>query len=206
MRVNTACTDGSILANGNESGAAMSSLATTQRTAIGDAMEWTERLRDSSVIKIRPIGPADADRERAFLERLSPEYRAYRFLGLIKASDASVVRELTQVDPACEVALVAIVESAEGDREIGVARYRASSDNSHCDSAVTVDPAWQQRGVGSVLMRHLIEVAHGRGIRRMYSADAARCEGAHLLAERLGFHSRPDPEDPLITTFELTLA
>jgi GNAT superfamily N-acetyltransferase len=184
----------------------MAALATSNKTAISDAMEWTERLHDGCVVEIRPISPADVQREKAFLSRLSPEYRAYRFLGLIKGSDESVVRELTRVDPACEVALVAIVNAPEGGREIGVARFRASSDGSHCDCAVTVDPAWQQRGVGRVLMRRLIEVARARGVRRMYAADAARCDGAHLLAERLGFHSRPDPEDPLVTTFELTLS
>jgi hypothetical protein len=32
-----------------------------------------------------------------------------------------------------------------------------------------------------------------------------RCAEAHHLAERLGFHCRPDPEDPIVTTFELLL-
>lgn len=169
-------------------------------------LEWTQRLRDGSVVHIRPIDPADVSRERAFLARLSPEYRAYRFLGLIKSPSEGVVRELTEIDPDTEVALVALVGNGEGDEiEVGVARYRTGGDGSHCDCAVTVDPLWQQRGVGNALMRHLIQVARRRGIKRMYSADAARCEGAHLLAERLGFHRRPDPEDPLVSTFELVL-
>jgi hypothetical protein len=42
------------------------------------------------------------------------------------------------------------------------------------------------------------------GIRRTYAVDP-RCAGAHRLAECLGFHCRPDPEDPVVTTFELAL-
>jgi GNAT superfamily N-acetyltransferase len=186
-------------------GCAMPALAISKKTAIRDAMHWVERV-DDVLVDIRPIGPADQQREAAFLSRLPPEYHAYRFLGLIKTPSRGVARELTRVDHACEVALVAIVKSADGDREIGVARFRASADGSHCDCAVTVDPEWQQRGIGRRLMRHLIDVARERGIRRMYAADAARCAGAHRLAERLGFHRRPDPEDPLVTTFELRLA
>lgn len=183
----------------------MSPLAPSKQTAIGEAMDWTERLRDGNLVHIRPISPADAKREWAFMSRLPPEYRAYRFLGLIKGSNEGVARELTQVDPAREVTLVAIAKAPDGDVEIGAARYCSSPDGVHCDCAVTVDPAWQHLGVGRLLMGHLIDVARARGIRRMYAIDAARCAGGHQLAERLGFHPRPDPEDPVVNTFELVL-
>jgi acetyltransferase len=183
----------------------MPSPAAATSHAAPPAREWTERLRDGSVIRIRPIAPADLRREHAFLARLSPEYRAYRFLGLIKPPDESVARELTAVDPACETALVALADTADGEIEIGVARCCTGADGTHGDCAVTVDPAWQRRGVGWRLMQRLIELARARGVQRMYAADAARCAEVHHLAERLGFRRRPDPEDPLVDTFELTL-
>jgi len=183
----------------------MTALAASARSAMADTFEWKERLRDGNVLHIRPIRPADAGRESAFLSRLSPEYRAYRFIGLIKRPDESVARELTCVDQEHEVALVALVHDRSGGTEVGAARYCCGHDGSRCDCAVTVDPQWQQRGVGRLLMRHLIEVARMRGVRRMYAVDPVRCAGAHFLAERLGFHCRPDPEDPIVTTFELIL-
>jgi len=169
------------------------------------SMQWTERLRDGTVLHIRPITSADAPREHAFLSHLSPELRAFRFLGLIKNASESVARELATDDPSDEVTLVGLVNDGETEIEIGVARYRARREGAHCDCAVTVDPDWQQRGIASTLMQHLIDVARVRGIRRMYAVDAARSAGVHLLAERLGFHSRLDPEDPAVTTFELKL-
>src|SRR5215468_1340652 len=164
-------------------------------------LEWSERLRDGYVVSIRPIRPGDAQREREFLARLPSEFRAYRFLGLIKRPDDAVAHELTHVDPACEFALVAIARNDE----VGVAQYRTRGNGTCCDCSVTVDPLWQQRGVGRLLMLHLIDVARWRGIQRMYAVDPVRCAGAHKLAERLGFHCRPDPEDPIVTTFELVL-
>jgi GNAT superfamily N-acetyltransferase len=164
-----------------------------------------ERLRTGAVIQIRPISPSDTPSERAFLARLPPEYVSYRFLGLIKNCSDDVAHELTHIDPSCEVALVAITKVAEGEAQIGVAQYRVRGDGHCCDCAVTVDPEWQHCGVGRLLMLRLIEVAHARGIRRMYAVDPVRCAGAHRLAECLGFHCRPDPEDPVVTTFELTL-
>jgi GNAT superfamily N-acetyltransferase len=183
----------------------MTSTATSTKTAIAEKMEWIERLRDGTVVHIRPIGPGDATREWAFLSHLPPEDRSYRFLGLIKGASKESALELTRIDPDTEVALVAIVKTGAGDVEVGVARYGVGPDRKHCDCAVTVDPQWQQRGVADLLMRRLIEVARVRGIRRMYAVDPVRCAGAHHLAERLGFHCRPDPEDPAVTTFELLL-
>ena len=165
---------------------------------------WAEQLFDGTTVCIRPICPEDAGREQEFLTHLSPELRAYRFLGLVKTPTASVAREL-----ACEtddgVTLIALVKQGDAELEVGAARYRAHDEAASCDCAVTIHPDWQRRGVGMLLMQHLIDSARARGIRHMYAADAARCAGTHSLAERLGFHPRPDPEDPAVTTFELEL-
>ena len=171
------------------------------------ALCWEEYARNGVVVQIRPICPLDKTRERAFLERLSAESRANRFIGLVKDISDGVAEELTCVDPTREVTLAAFAHPGHREVEIGAACYRASEDGSRCDCTVTVDPAWQKLGIGTALMRHLIEVAHSRGIRRMYAAAVTQGAGApHTLAERLGFHARPDPEDPIVTTFELDLA
>ena len=172
-----------------------------------DIAEASQRvsLQNGRPAWIRPISLEDVERERRFLSRLSPESRAYRFLGLIKEANDAVARELTEVDPQREVVLGAFSIEDGCEIEIGVARFLASRDGTHCDCTVTVDPAWQKLGVGRSLMHRLIDIARARGVRRMYAVDAARCAGVHSIAERLGFHARPDPEDPAVTTFELRL-
>lgn len=166
--------------------------------------EHTEHLFDGTAVRVRPISPADVGREQEFLTHLSPELRAYRFLGLVKNIAPNVVEELTR-DASDEITLIALVGDKETELEVGAARYRTHTDPTRCDCAVTIDPEWQRRGVGTLLMRQLIEIARRRGIRFMYAADAARCAGVHTLAERLGFRARLDPEDPAVTTFELEL-
>ncbi|MFC4762889.1 GNAT family N-acetyltransferase [Dyella koreensis] len=164
-----------------------------------------ERLRDGSVVYIRPILHTDASLEKSFLSRLTPEGLSYRFLGLVKDSSPETARELTHIDASREFALAALSIDGDQEKEIGVACYRLSDDGRRCDCAVTVDPTWQNRGVGRALMQHLIGVARAQGVQRMYAVDAVRCAGAHALAQYLGFHSRPDPEDPAVVTFELEL-
>jgi acetyltransferase len=165
---------------------------------------WKGRLRDGRLIHIRPVDSSDISLERDFLSRLTPEGLSYRFLGLVKDNSEEAARELTDFDPR-EFALAAIADEDGGEVEVGVACYRTSDDGARCDCAVTVDPAWQKCGVGGILMQHLIGMARLRGIRRMYAVDAVRCAGAHALAGHLGFHSRPDPDDPASVTFELEL-
>lgn len=174
---------------------------------IDAGLHWIVPLHDGNVVRIRQLTPSDARREKAFLSRLPSEQRRYRFVGLVKPVDDAVVRELTCVDPACEVALGAFAFApADGEEiEIGAAHYCTDAEGVHCDCSVAVDPTWQKRGVGRALMRRLIDIARRNGIHRMYAMDGDGHAGAHSLAERLGFRSRPDPEDPLVTTFELVL-
>lgn len=165
---------------------------------------WTEPLRDGLVVQIRPLLPQDQGRERAFLTRLPQDSLARRFVTLVKPIDDTVVRELTNPDPACEATIGAFVPGGDGEIEVGAASYSVRPDGIHCDCTVTVDPDWQKLGVGRALMKRLIAIAREHGVHRMY-ATTEHHAGAHALGEHLGFHARPDPEDPLVTTYELVL-
>jgi acetyltransferase len=162
------------------------------------------RLNNGALVHLRPIRSADAKLEYDFLSHLSPEYRSYRFLGLVKSPSPEVAQELTHPDPG-EVVLTAMVEDENRFREIGVARFRPRTGHGSCDCAVTVDPEWQRLGIGRLLMESLIEVARTHGMQQMYAVDAVRCSGSHKLAERLGFRPCTDPEDSLTTSFRLDL-
>ena len=74
-----------------------------------------------------------------------------------------------------------------------------------CECAVTVSDEWQHKGLGTLLMKHLIEVARARGIRRMFSIDLADNMGMKDLATFLGLHTRGDPDDSNHVIHELQL-
>jgi len=76
-----------------------------------------------------------------------------------------------------------------------VSRYSASSDDQHCECAVTVADDWQHRGLGVALMQHLIDLARQNGFRQMSSMDASANEPMRELARYLGFRCTRDPED-----------
>ncbi|MDA3920160.1 MAG: GNAT family N-acetyltransferase [Salinisphaera sp.] len=161
------------------------------------AEHWIEMLNDGSRVLIRPIREDDRERERTFIERLSPQARHFRFLGTFKTASPALLDQLMQVDYRKNTALIALVHDNGVLREVGVSRYNdaGDGDESHCEFAVTIADDWQHRGLAVVLMRHLIAIACRNGFHQMASMDAADNEPMRELAQYLGFSRTPDPND-----------
>jgi GNAT superfamily N-acetyltransferase len=170
-----------------------------------DHPRWTETLRDHTRVLIRPLARTDAARERAFIESLSPESTRFRFMGQVRHPSIELVRQLTDIDYDAEVAFAAVSPDDADQAILGVARYSMSRDGSSCECAVTVRDDWHHRGLGTVLMRHLIEVARARGILFMVSVDSAENRAMADLAHFLGFTRQIDPEDPSQVVHRLLL-
>ena len=166
---------------------------------------WSETLRDRSHVVIRPITPRDHDAERAFIEGLSAEARRFRFLGQVKCPSEALLERLTEVDYVHDVAFVAVVREDGHEKIVGVSRYSTDAAGTQCECAVTVDEDWQDKGLGTLLMRHLIEVARANGVRHMMSIESAENIRMHDLARFLGFSRRVDPDDAGQVIHELAL-
>lgn len=166
---------------------------------------WSETLRDHSHVLIRPITPQDKDAERAFIEGLSLQARRYRFLGQVRSPSEQLIEQFTNIDYVHEVAFVAVTPDDGRERIVGVSRYSTDESASECECAVTVSEEWQNKGLGTLLMRHLIDVARARGIRRMFSIDSAENVQMQDLARHLGFDTRIDPDDASQVIHELDL-
>lgn len=168
-------------------------------------LQWQEKLRDGTTVLIRPIRESDEARERQFIERLSPQSRRYRFLGTIKSPSPELLRQLLHPEMVRGVAFIALLPSNPEKPEIGVCRYSASPDGASCECAVAVSDEWQGRGLGTILMRHLITTARQRGIKRMYSIDANDNQSMRDLARDLGFQHHVAPDDPTLVIHTLNL-
>lgn len=162
------------------------------------------KLTDGTQVEIRPIRPTDIELEREFIASLSPESRRYRFLYTIGTPSESLLRRLTHLDEERDAALIALHGSGSAQKEIGVARFSATPDGL-AEVAVTVADAWRLRGVGTVLVRQLIEIARSRGIKALFSIDPADNDSMRRFARALGFARTPNPDDAtqVIHTLEI---
>jgi RimJ/RimL family protein N-acetyltransferase len=141
-------------------------------------------LRDGSRVDVRPIAPADVCRLRAMFDRLSPTSIYYRFFAPIHRPRAGVLEHLAAVDHDRREALVAVVD----DEIVAVARYEGAGSGTEAELAVTVEDAWQRRGLGALLSARLAHLARIRG----YTAFTATVLGENRAALALMRAISPD--------------
>lgn len=156
---------------------------------------WNDVLSDQTHVVIRPVSKQDSAEERAFIEALSPQSRRFRFLGQVRHPSSALIKQFTDIDYSHEVAFAAVVPDGGNGKFLGVSRYSTSRDGISCECAVTVLDEWHHKGLGTLLMKHLIEVARARGIRYMISIDSAENMEMADLARYLGFTRCIDPDD-----------
>ncbi len=167
---------------------------------------WIEPLNDGTHILIRPLEEKDREREFAFIKSLSSQSRHFRFLATINEPDKPMLDQLMDLDYQKRMAYVALIMDKGQLREIGVARYAALAETSQCESAVVVADAWQHKGLGMRLMKHLIDKARFNGFTEMMSVDSAANSAMYRLASKLGFLCRQDPLDASQVVYRMNLS
>jgi GNAT superfamily N-acetyltransferase len=169
---------------------------------------WTETLADGRRAIIRPIRPDDVARNREFLEALSPPSRHFLFLGGIARLDDEELRRLCNPDHASSMAFVALAADPKGtetSRQVGVCRYAGAGAANGAEISVAVADDWQHQGLGTALLRRLIDYARAHGVKRLYSMDSAVNDHMRKLGADLGFTVARDPDDScqIILSLEL---
>jgi acetyltransferase len=113
---------------------------------------------------------------------------------------------LSQIDYEREMCLILCEPGPPGESEIyGVISISADPNNERAEYAITVRDDMTGLGLGTFLMRRIIEYATGRGIRRIYGHVLAENVSMLDICRRLGFSvaRAPDESDVLLASLEL---
>jgi len=157
-------------------------------------LESEATLRDGTALRLRPIRPEDEPALLEFVSHMAPEDARFRFFTPMKGMSHELAARLTQIDYDREVAIVA---EPAGSREIwGVVRYAADPDHRSAEYAVTVRSDLKGRGLGSLLMRRMLDVAKARGISEIFGCVLRENAPMLGLCRALGFSVAAYPEDP----------
>ncbi|MGO1509792.1 MAG: GNAT family N-acetyltransferase [Actinomycetaceae bacterium] len=122
-------------------------------------------LRDGASMHLRPILPSDADALADFHAQQSERSQYYRFFAPMPRLSPSDVHRFTNVDHVSRVALVL----TEGPAIRGVGRYDVVEPGV-AEVAFAVSDAEHGRGLGSILLEHIVAAARERGV-HTFTAD-----------------------------------
>ena len=156
-------------------------------------------LKNGSV-RLRSLRADDYNALKQFLLRLSAQSAFARFHTSVTAFAREKIIELTDIDYNREVALVATDEH-NGQIIHGVARYKMISGTAAAEFGVIVEDAWQRRGLASLLMKQLHELARNRAVKTLVGYVLRTNESMFGLMESLGYqrHEQDCPDDQFIT-------
>ena len=136
---------------------------------------------DDKILVVRPIMMVDVDRLSRLFGRLSPATVHFRFFSPIRRVPRAALLRLSDVDHGRRDALVAL----DGDEIVAVARYDGRPEGHEAEIAITVEDAWQHRGIGKRLAPRLARLATGRGYDTFVATMLADNRAALGLVRRL---------------------
>lgn len=165
---------------------------------------WEMKLEDGTEIEIRPITYQDIELEKQFFEELSEASRHYRFIGGISGLSDEAIADLCNIDYFHDMAFVAVTLDALNKKIVGVGRYAEDKEMAkHAEFAVTVADEFQNHGIGTELLKRMIDFAKLAGMKRLYSIASSSNKKMMLLANQFNFSSKTDPDNSAQIIYEL---
>ena len=163
-----------------------------------------EQLRDGSTAEIRALRPEDEADMLAALEQTSAQSLQRRFFVMKRHFSDKERAFFMDIDFKNHVALVARAE--EGGRKVmvGGSRYIVFEPG-RAEMAFMVVDAWQGRGIGSILMRHLVAIAREAGLQELTAEVLPENAGMLKVFRKFGFEPAPR-RDPQTVHLALKLA
>jgi RimJ/RimL family protein N-acetyltransferase len=154
-----------------------------------------ENLRDGSIIEIRALKPEDEAGMLAAVERTSAQSLQRRFFVMKRSFSEKERTYFMQVDFSNHVALVATAREDGQPVIIGGGRYIVFEPG-RAEMAFIVVDAWQGRGIGSILMRHLINIARDSALKELTAEILPENTAMLKVFAKFGFRPAPrrDPQ------------
>ncbi|MFI6463081.1 GNAT family N-acetyltransferase [Streptomyces sp. NPDC050528] len=123
-------------------------------------------LADGTTVCIRPVVAGDHDQLEGLYEEMSPENLRLRFFGVSRRSAEMAADRACRPHPGYR----ALLAEAKG-QVIGLAEYDNGGTGTAADISVAVADGLHHRGVGTLLVEHLVSAARAEGI-TTFTADA----------------------------------
>lgn len=159
-------------------------------------------------LSIRPIRPEDEPLMVAFHQALSGSTVYMRYFHMLSLDHRISHERLTRIcfiDYDREMALVAVHHDTQTciDTIVGVGRLTKEHGVNEAEVALVIVDAFQRRGIGTELLRRLVEIGRDERLDRIAADILAENYAMQRVFERLGFSlSRPSGSATIRATIE----
>ncbi|MFE0376743.1 GNAT family N-acetyltransferase [Streptomyces inhibens] len=123
-------------------------------------------LTDGSTVRLRPACPADRGQVLRLYDEMSADNLRSRFFAVSRRSGEQAADRLCAPPGPGHRTLVAL----QGERLVGVAEYETIDDPGSAEIALAVADDFHHRGVGTLLLEHLVHTARENGV-SVFAAD-----------------------------------
>lgn len=159
------------------------------------ARGWVEPVDGGGTVWIRLARPGDAEAVAAMHERCSERSLAQRYLGGVSEWHDVALRRLTGGHRGATL----VVMSEEGTIVgLGNVFPDAPGDGQAAEIALIVEDAYQGRGLGSRLLRHMLELSERLGFEEVVATVQAGNAGMLRLLERTGLGWSRELEEGIV--------
>jgi acyl-CoA hydrolase/GNAT superfamily N-acetyltransferase len=124
----------------------------------------THVLGDGTQVNVRPMHPTDEGALKGMHHTLSEQTRYYRFMSRVQHVPRKQIQDFVFINHRTDIAIVATLPEAHGEEIIAVGRYYLDQKTNFAEVAFVVRDDWQNRGIGSFLLKHLATIAKRNGI------------------------------------------
>ena len=143
-------------------------------------------LREGTTLRLRAPARDDVSGLLAFVERLSPESRYFRFHGLPPVGPR-LVEPFLDPDWDERGALVGTLAGDDGERVVALGTWSRLRDRTGAEAAFAVDDEFQGQGIGTRLVEQLAALAADAGIERFVAEVLPANLSMLRVFERVGF-------------------
>jgi len=126
--------------------------------------EWTDTLKDGSRVFVRPIRPDDEPLMKEMFYSLAERTRYLRFHGPVKSFPHNRLQVFCNVDYSDEMALIGLIGEPGAEEVVAVGAYTRNAADNSAEVAFTVRDDWQNKGLGTRLFNHRVEIGREKGI------------------------------------------
>ncbi len=134
-----------------------------------EELEGYDTLNDGTQIFFRPVKPTDEGALSEMLYSLSPASLQRRYMTSTMRFPHRDIQQLANVDYLQNLSIVGTVPSISGDEIVAIAQYFLDPKTQAAEVAFLVQDEWQQKGMGTLLLQYLTNVAKQRGVKRFYA-------------------------------------